>query len=259
MELAVLDKIAAADSPLHRWDGRVKTILFLSAIIVSTFLNHWYLVAGLWVVALTSYRTLNLPWRHLFIRLYIPFGIAWLVFLSLIFTNGSHALFVVSLRALNLTAYWEGLQLGFLMVFRIMAAVTLGCILSFSTPMIEILETLRLCKVPNVIIDLAAMMYRYVFILTETSHNMRRAQMSRMGDRNSWLQQARDIGKVAGYVLTKSLDRSIRIYKAMLSRGYNENSTGADFFTKPLSVTEWRNGFWGAILLVVFVVLNIVI
>ena len=259
MELAVLDKIASADTPLHRWDGRVKTVFFLSAIIVSTFLNHWYLVAGLWLVTLVSFRTLNIPWRHLFIRLYMPFGIAWLVFLSLIFTNGSHALFDISLGPLNLTAYLEGLQLGFIMVFRIMAAVTLGCILSFSTPMIEILETLRICKVPDVIIDLAAMMYRYVFILTETGHNMRRAQMSRMGDSNSWLQQARDIGKVAGYVLTNSLDRSIRIYKAMLSRGYNEDSTGADFFTEPISAADWRNGMFGAAFLLLLVVLNIII
>ncbi len=259
MELAVLDKIAAADTPLHRWDGRVKTVLFLSAIIVSTVLNHWYLVAGLWLVALASFRTLNLTWRHLFIRLYIPFGIAWLVFLSLLFTNGSHALFVISLRQLNLTAYREGLQLGFLLVFRIMAAVTLGSILSFSTPMIEILETLRLCKVPDLIIDLAAMMYRYVFILTETGHNMRRAQLSRMGDNTSWLRQARDVGKVAGYVLTKSLERSIRIYKAMLSRGYNENSTGADFFTVPVSKTDWRIGLLGAASLTVLVVLNLML
>ncbi|WP_088227406.1 cobalt ECF transporter T component CbiQ [Desulfosporosinus sp. FKB] len=259
MELAVLDKIASADSPLHRWDSRVKTVLFLSAIIVSTVLNHWYLVAGLWLIALVLFSTLNLPWRHLFIRLYIPFGVAWLVFLSLIFTNGSHALFAISVGPFRLIAYQEGIKLGFLIALRIMAAITLGSILSFSTPMIEILETLRLCRVPNMMIDLAAMMYRYVFILTETSHNMRQAQLSRMGDSSSWLQQARDIGKVAGYVLTNSLDRSIRIYKAMLSRGYNEDSTGADFFTESISIADWQIGLLGVTLLAGLVVLNITI
>ncbi|AFM40538.1 cobalt ABC transporter, permease protein CbiQ [Desulfosporosinus acidiphilus SJ4] len=259
MELAVIDKIAAADSPMHRWDGRVKTILFLSAVIVSTTLNHWYLLAGLWLIALASFRTLNLPWRHLFIRLSIPFGIAWLVFLSLMFTNGRHDLFAVTLGPIRLTAYQEGLELGFLVVLRIMAAVTIGSILSFSTPMIEILETLRLCKVPNVMIDLAAMMYRYVFILTETSHNMRRAQLSRMGDSSSWLHQARDIGKVAGYILTNSLDRSIRIYKAMLSRGYNEDSTSASFFTTPISAADRQTGVLGGSLLAALVVFNIII
>jgi cobalt/nickel transport system permease protein len=259
MELAVLDKITSADSPLHRWDSRVKTVLFLSAIIVSTVLNQWYLVAGLWLIALALFSTLNLPWRHLFIRLYIPFGVAWLVFLSLIFTNGSHGLYVIFLGPFRLTAYQEGLKLGFLIALRIMAAVTLGSILSFSTPMIEILETLRLCRVPNTMIDLAAMMYRYIFILTETSHNMRRAQLSRMGDSSSWLQQARDIGKVAGYVITNSLDRSIRIYKAMLSRGYNEDSTSADFFTVPISTADRQIGLLGACFMVVLVVFNIII
>ncbi|MDQ7097177.1 cobalt ECF transporter T component CbiQ [Desulfosporosinus sp. PR] len=259
MELAVLDKIASADSPLHRWDGRIKTVLFLSAIIVATLLSHWYLVAALWLVALISFHTLEQPWRHLLIRLTVPFGIAWLVFLSLIFTTGTHPLFVIFLGALRLTGYHEGLAFGFLVLLRIMAAVTLGCVLSFSTPMIEILETLRLCKVPGIMIDLAAMMYRYVFILTETSHNMRRSQLSRMGGNSSWLRQARDIGKVAGYVLTNSLDRSIRIYKAMLSRGYNEDSTGANFFTEPISAADWQIGLFGVILLAVFVVLNIII
>ncbi|CAA7601540.1 Cobalt ECF transporter T component CbiQ [Acididesulfobacillus acetoxydans] len=257
MELAVLDKIAAADSPMHRWDGRVKTVLYLLAIIVATVLTRWYLVAGLWLMALASYRALNLPWRHLLLRLSLPFGIAWLVFLSLIFTNGSRVLLTVSLGPLVLTAYREGLALGFLILLRIMAAVTLASVLSLCTPMIEILETLRLCKVPNLMIDLAAMMYRYVFILAETGQSMRRAQVSRMGEGGSWRQQARDVGKVAGYVLTKSLDRSIRIYKAMLSRGYEENSKGADFFTAPIPAGDWQAGLLGGSLLVLLVGLNL--
>ena len=259
MELAVLDKIAAGDSPLHRWDGRVKTIVFLGSVVVSTVLNHWYLVAGLWAVTCVSFYTLNIPWRHLIIRLLMPFGIAWLVFLSLLFTNGSHTLWVIPLGPFRLTAYQEGLSLGFLLVLRIMGAVTSAALLSFSTPMIEILETLRLCKIPGIVIDLADMMYRYVFILMETSHNMRRAQLSRMGDSGRWVDRARDVGKVAGYVLTNSLDRSIRIYKAMLSRGYNEDSTSADFFTEPIPTADWRRGLFAGVLLIVLVILDIFI
>ncbi|MHB1654330.1 MAG: cobalt ECF transporter T component CbiQ [Desulfitobacteriaceae bacterium] len=259
MELVVLDKITAADSPLHRWDGRVKTVLLLSAIIVATVLSHWYMVASLWLVTIASFPTLNIPWRNLFIRLYIPFGVAWLVFLSLLFTNGNHPLLVISLGPLSLTAYWEGLQLGILILLRIMTAVTLGSLLSFSTPMIEVLETLRLCKVPALIVDLAAMMYRYVFILEETGRNMRRAQLSRMGGSLTWLQQARDTGKVAGYVLTKSLDRSIRIYKAMLSRGYTENSASAEFFTSPIPAADWHTGLLIAVSLAVLVILNLIV
>lgn len=257
MEIAVLDKIARADSPLHRLDGRVKTVIFLGAIILSTAFQHWYFVAVLWIVSILLFSTLHLPWRTLFNRLYMPFGIAWLVFISLLFTNGSHTLLVINVGNLVFPVYHEGLQLGFLILLRIMTAVTLGSLLSFSTPMIEILETLRLCKVPAIIIDLAAMMYRYVFILEETARSMRRAQLSRMGDQMTWIHQARDVGKVAGHVLIKSLDRSIRIYKAMLSRGYSETSTGAEFFTSSITSADRKNGLLIAFLLILLLILDI--
>ena len=257
MEIAVLDKMARADSPLHLWDGRVKTVLFLGAISLSTAFQHWYFVAVLWMASILVFSTLHLPWRNLLIRLYIPFGVAWLVFISLLFTNGSHTVMVLYLGKLAFPVYHEGMQLGFLMLLRIMTAVTLGSLLSFSTPMIEILETLRLCKVPKIIIDLAAMMYRYVFIIEETARGMRRAQLSRMGDQMTWLRQARDLGKVAGHVLIKSLDRSIRIYKAMLSRGYSETSAGTEFFTSSIPSADWKNGLLLASLPILLLILDI--
>jgi len=257
MEISVLDKMARAESPLHLWDGRVKAVLFLGAIILSTAFQHWYFVAVLWMASILLFSTLQLQWRNLWIRLCMPFGIAWLVFLSLLFTNGSHTLMVLHLGKFAFPVYLEGLQLGFLILMRIMTAVTLGSLLSFSTPMIEILETLRLCKVPKIIIDLAAMMYRYVFILEETSRSMRRAQLSRMGDQMTWIRQARDVGKVAGHVLIKSLDRSIRIYKAMLSRGYSETSTGAEFFTSSIPLADWKNGLLLASLPILLLILDI--
>jgi len=36
MEISALDKMVRADSLLHSWDGRLKTVLFLGAIILST-------------------------------------------------------------------------------------------------------------------------------------------------------------------------------------------------------------------------------
>lgn len=257
MEISVLDKMARSESPLHLWDGRIKTITFLGAIFLSTAFQHWYFAAVLWMGSLLLFSTLHLPWRNLLIRLIIPFGIAWLVFVSLLFTNGSHPLMVIHWGKWAFPMYLEGMSLGFLMLVRIMTAVTLASILSFSTPMIEILETLRLCKVPKIIIDLAAMMYRYIFILEETGRSMRRAQLSRMGDQLSWIHQARDIGKVAGHVIIKSLDRSIRIYKAMLSRGYSETSTGAEFFTSSIPSADWRNGLLLASLPLLLLILDI--
>lgn len=256
MEIFKFKNISDTDSILHRLDGRIKTIIFFSGIIIATVLSHWYLVAGLWLVAIFSFSITKISWRNLLKRLSIPFGISWLVFLNLIFTNGKHTILIIHLGPIILKAYTEGLQLGILIQFRIMVAVTLGCLLSFSTPMIEILETLRLCKLPNIIIDLADMMYRYVFIIGETAHNMRRAQLSRMGDSVSLIKQASDTGKIAGFVIIKSIDRSTKIYNAMLSRGYNENSRDAKFFTKAIPKKDYYFGVLIIILLITLFIIN---
>ena len=226
---------AEVDSPLHHIDGRVKTGLLLAAVVLASTLSHWQLALGLWMLATGLFLTLRTGVRELLTRLMIPLGIAWVVFLSVLFTNGSHPLFVIPLKYFTLTAWREGAILGLLLFMRIMAAVTFATLLAFSTPMIEILETLRLWRVPDVIIDIADMMYRYIFIIQDTAHTMRTAQLCRMAESASWLRRVSDVGRLAGSVLIKSLDRSTRIYQAMLSRGLNEMATSMRFFTAPIS------------------------
>ncbi|KAA8675378.1 cobalt ECF transporter T component CbiQ [Clostridium sp. MT-14] len=257
MELSSFGRISGNKSFLHRLDGRVKTVLFLSAIIITTFLSKWYLIVSLWMLSIIGYYTLGVPWKRLIKRLLIPFSIAWLVFVSVLFTNGETVLTYIPFGTYHLNIYREGLALGTLLMLRIMAAVSLACILSFCTPMIEILETLRILKVPSIIIDLADMMYRYIFIIEDTGKNMRYAQLSRMGDRSSWLRRIEDTGKIAVYIMIESLDRSVRVYNAMLSRGYNEDSRQAKFFTYPIPAGDFRFGILIMALLMVLILINI--
>ena len=234
MDLDFFKSVGESDTPLRSLDGRVKTVFFLVGIIVAAFVEHWYLAAALWVAAIAIFSTLRLPWRLLALRLVIPFGVAWLVFLTLLFTNGSHPLVTVLRQPFVLVIYSEGLWRGILIMLRILAAVTMACVLSFSTPMMEILETLRTFKVPNIIIDIADMMFRYVFIMMAVARNMHHAQISRTPRRLSLKEQMRNIATVAIHVITKSLDRSTKIYGAMLARGYSEEDTAPPYFTKPV-------------------------
>lgn len=234
MDLNFFKTIENRNTALQQLDGRVKTVFFLIGIVVSAVVTHWFLAAILWGAAIILFSLLRLPWRLLVQRLFIPFGIAWLVFLSVLFTNGTHPLLIVFSKPFALTVHSEGLWLGFLMLLRIMAAVTLSSVLSFSTPMVEILETLRLLKLPDTIVDIAEMMFRYVFILNETAGSMRNAQLCRTTRRLSWMEQIRNTGNVAAYVISKSLDRSMNVYNAMLSRGYGEKSQVPAYFTAPI-------------------------
>jgi cobalt/nickel transport system permease protein len=247
---------AESESPLHPIDGRIKTGVLLGAVILSSMLSHWVLALGLWLVAVGLFLTLHLEVHALLVRLLTPLSIAWVVFLTVLFTQGSHPLFVIPLKILTLTAWQEGAMKGLLLFMRIMAAVTLATLLAFSTPMIEILETLRLFKVPGIIIDIADMMYRYIFIIQDIAQTMHRAQLSRMGDRSSWVQRVGDTGRIACSVLIKSLDRSTRIYQAMLARGYSEDTTEMQFFPRPIPARDKRIGLASAAVMLLLAIAN---
>ncbi|MFQ7002587.1 MAG: cobalt ECF transporter T component CbiQ [Ruthenibacterium lactatiformans] len=68
-----------------------------------------------------------------------------------------------------------------LVMARALGAV--GCLyfLSLSTPVPELLDALRRARVPEVVGDLAVLIYRYIFILFATFRSMRDAAASRLG------------------------------------------------------------------------------
>jgi len=248
---------AEANSPLHRIDGRIKTGVFLAFVVLAATLTNWMLALALWIFAAGLFFSLHFSLRDLLVRLLMPLGIAWVVFVTVLFTQGSHPLFVIPLRFFTLTAWQEGAMKGLLLFVRIMASVTLATLLAFSTPMIEILETLRLCRIPGIIIDIADLMYRYVFIIQHTAHTMRCAQLSRMGDRGPWVHRVGDTGSIACSILIKSLDRSTRIYQAMLARGYSENATEMRFFSQPIPTRDKLIGVASAAAMLLLVIANV--
>ena len=241
---------------LHRLDGRVKTSVLLSAIVIVTALTKLPLVACLLLVALALLYTLHLPLKKVLWRMSVPFGVAWLVLLSLIFTTGHTVIVAIKFWHISVSAYREGMTLGLLIMLRILAAVSLAMLLSFSTPMIEILATLRLFKVPGIILDLADMIYRYTFSLGEIAATMRKAQRARGGEGLSWHRQARDAGIIAGNLMIKAFDRSVRIYKAMLARGYDEDAKTPAYYTSPVSGKDILAGILASLVLLVLLVGN---
>ncbi|MDR3672759.1 MAG: cobalt ECF transporter T component CbiQ [Holophaga sp.] len=235
--------------PLWRIDGRIKTALLLPAVVLASALRPWWLALGLWLAATGLFLLLRQSWRDLLKRLLMPLGIAWVVFLSVMLTQGRHPVWQGSVAGLTIRVYREGLAMGLLLFLRVMAAVTLAALLAFSTPMVEILATLRICKVPDTMLDLADMMFRYIFILNDTARALQRARMSRLGGEAPWGRRIADTGQIAANILVQSLDRSTRIYKAMLSRGCSESSHPPPHFQTPVPRRDRRLGWMGAALL----------
>ncbi|MEJ2344572.1 MAG: cobalt ECF transporter T component CbiQ [Gammaproteobacteria bacterium] len=248
--------VLSEETYLRRLDGRIKTCVFLAAIVIVSILTKWHCAASALLVALTLIATLRLPWRKVLWRMAGPFGIAWLVLASLVFTTGHTVVATISFWHVSVPVYREGMALGFLIMLRILAAVSFAMLLSFSTPMVEILATLRLAKVPGLILDIADMVYRYAFLLRDTSATMRKAQRARGGEGLPWRQQARDVGMVAGNLLIKAFNRSVGIYKAMLARGYDEDAQMLPYFSRPVPTKDFLIGISAGLILLALLISN---
>lgn len=109
--------------------------------------------------------------------------------------------------------------LGMLVLSRAIGALSCLYFLSLSTPMPELLDVLRRVRIPSIMIELAVLIYRYIFILLVTFRNMKNSASSRMGYRGV-RRSIRTTGLVYGGLLANSFHRAGACFDAMESRCY---------------------------------------
>ena len=113
----------------------------------------------------------------------------------------------------------EGLHQGILVASRIIGGTTLVLGLSLSTTTTELLALATRLRLPAELVEIAALIYRYLFLFLEETGRIRDAQRLRLGQRGWRLAFASSVG-VAGMVLIRSYDRAATVHDAMTLRCY---------------------------------------
>lgn len=104
--------------------------------------------------------------------------------------------------------------------FQAMGAVCCLYFLSTSTPMPQLIAVLRRCHVPELIIELMYLIYRYLFVLLDAQHTLTISAASRLGY-NGIKRSVSTAGRISGALLASSFRRSRQCFDAMESRGYD--------------------------------------
>ena len=104
--------------------------------------------------------------------------------------------------------------------FQAMGAVCCLYFLSSTTPMPQLIEVLRRCHVPELIIELMYLIYRYLFVLLDVQQKLTTAASARMGYAG-FRRSVSTAGRVSGALLASSFRRSSLCFDAMESRGYD--------------------------------------
>ena len=101
------------------------------------------------------------------------------------------------------------------------STLSLAALILFTntTPFGEVLELLRRCRVPSLLVTVLALMYRYVYVLVDEAARLQRARASRAFSRSaarSW----RSVASGAGQLFVRSSERAERVFTAMCARGW---------------------------------------
>jgi cobalt/nickel transport system permease protein len=197
-----LDRFSRLHSPVHRLPSWLKVTAALVVVVaVTTVPTRWsaaFAAAALVLLAVAAVS--RTPPVFLLGRLLLlePFVIG-VALLTLLQPDGLRVFLAVVLRST-------------LCLFALI-------LLANTTPFAELLRVLRRVGVPQLLVTVLALMYRYIFVLIDERERLQRARASRSFSsraHRTW----HSVASTAAQLFVRSSERSERIYAAMCARGW---------------------------------------
>ena len=231
MHVHFLDPYRSQVSPIHSLDARVKFVLTLAFIftVALTPSGAWavYILLFTLVLCVEILSALGVGYVLKRSALALPFVLAAF---PVIFTlEQGDPLFSLQIGSWTLTAYQGGVERFLSIGLKSWISVQMAIVLASTTPFPELLVAIRAVRMPRLLVAIFGLMWRYLFVLADEALRMMRARASRStqsdtaglrsGGRLAW--RAKVTGGMAGSLFLRGIERSDRIYNAMLARGYD--------------------------------------
>jgi cobalt/nickel transport system permease protein len=211
-----IDRYASVVSPIQRWDPRVKVASLGVLIVTIALLKTIPMAAIALLIGISIVLVSALPLH--FVSHGLSFILVFLIpfFLILPFSYPGHAAFHV----LGLPFAWEGLRLAAL-IFMKALAIVLVTFAGFGSSRFDVsMLALQRLKCPKIIVQMLLFTYRYTFVFLDEMRRMYTAMRARGFVERTDGRTLRVIGHFVGTLLVHSFERTERVYKAMLSKGY---------------------------------------
>jgi cobalt/nickel transport system permease protein len=241
MHLHFLDPYHESRSLVHQLDARIKLILVVAFILTVALVpaGTWPVYVLLVALALAAELLSELGILFYLKRalLAVPFVLAAL---PVLFTIPGPPLLQLPF---GLWISEPGFARFISVALKSWISVQMAILLAATTRFPDILLAMRAVRLPRLLVAIIGLMWRYLFVMVDEAIRLMRARQARSGISQqlhsgpgdgsrgtpyrghkaggsfSW--RARVTGNMAGSLLIRSLERSDRIYNAMLARGYD--------------------------------------
>jgi len=213
--IAQRSQLNKINSPLKFW-----TVLILLFLCIASR----SVVVGLVLMAVMLFLTVavgGLELHDYLSLLSLPVSFVLISALALLVDYGSSPFGVINLPvSQGYLVVSQAAQLRTALVLsKALGALSCLYLLSLSTPMPEIISVLRKAHVPDIVIELMYLIYRYTFVLFEMYRSMKDAAKSRLGFVN-FSTSVKTTGKIYTNLLARSYQKSMNNFDAMESRCY---------------------------------------
>jgi cobalt/nickel transport system permease protein len=210
------EPFAAGESPLHRLDPRIRLVsAALYSCAVALCGEFPALIAAL-ALALALAAAARLRAAEVLRRLLVVNGLVMFIWAVIPFTFPGEALF----RLGPVVAAREGVGLAAQITLKSNAIVLAFMSLVATMPFATAGHALHRLKVPDKIVHLLLMTYRYLFVLEQERLRLWRAAAIRGFRPGTNLHSYRTYAYLVGMLFVKAVDRAERVRRAMLCRGF---------------------------------------
>ncbi|MEJ2747611.1 MAG: cobalt ECF transporter T component CbiQ [Anaerolineae bacterium] len=227
MHVNSFDRYQEGQSYIHQLDPRVKVVITILFILSNVLLpdGAWLAFLAAWGVIVAAGFLAQMPPGYLFKRSFIvlPFTLAAV---TVMFTLPGTAVATFPLGSRIITISDTGLLRFVSIIIRSWLSIQWAIWLTATTQFPDLLHALRHLHVPRLLIAIISFMYRYLFVLADEASRLLRAREARSAapqgghGGGTLLWRAKVAGGMVGQLFIRSLERSERVYNAMLARGY---------------------------------------
>ena len=129
------------------------------------------------------------------------------------------AALAVQVQGVHVSLAPNGLELAVRLASRALAGVTCLLFLALTTPAADLVGGLSRIGVPAEIAELALLVYRFLFLLTDTAETMHAAQAARLGH-SSYRRHLKSLGLLIANLMPRALSRARALEVGLAARGW---------------------------------------
>ena len=237
MSCSTIDTIAHTNR-LRYIDTRLKVIFAITTLLITVastspitpiliFLTATILILFAAKIRLNIYLLLLLT--------PLLFGLISLLLMSLFFGYTDSPLYSFEILSHIFVLQKEGINAGILVASRALAGSACLFFLALTTPMTELFTGLKWLGIPEVVIELTMIIYRYIFLFLEEAQRMWLA--SQMRGENNFRTKIEVISMLGSTLFLRTLHQGEKLFVAMNSRCYEGETNSLSYRENPTRIS----------------------